>query len=277
MTKKNALCLLTTGALMASMVAPAFALGGSSSSGSTTSNNSGSSSSGSSSSSTAMSVDKKLDYNTVVNMPTIDVTMTNNNSVVINPYRLAYVIDPKDPDTTDNKSVITATNLITSKSNAPLNVAVTLTSSAPDTVTWATDLIENATTPPTDRQIALDFMLQGVADADAAESATWSPDKDEADGSFGANTADATAAVSAAGATAKARDIFLDGSEQTFGVDEYYYVMAPAADADTPTYAAFKLVGDASETSGEDAWTAADKISVSTAFTFTMLPNVVTP
>lgn len=266
MTKKNAISLLMSGALMASMVTPAFALGG----GSKPAANGGGSTTGSS---TATSVTKSMDYQTLINMPTIDIEMTSNNSVIVNPYRLSYVVDPTDTTADPSTdSIITSTNFITSKSNAPISVGVTINSTAPEGVDWATALIGDKNTPD-QRQVALALQLKAVTDI--TEEPTWDEAASTNTGSFG-SAKTAADAVEAAADDATAADIFLSNEAQSLGTEEgsYYYVMKPAAE-DTPTYAAFHLVGDCSQTSGTAAWTGAEQIKVSTAFTFTMLPNVI--
>lgn len=218
----------------------------------------------------ATSVEASLDFETTLNAPTISVELTSNNAIIMNPYGLTFVDPVTENDST--AGMATAVNIITSTTLAPLDVDVTVTSSAPDTVTWASSAIANTST---EKEVYMQFAMQYAADDDVTAPA-WAGTAGGASGSWTAltysGTATAPAANTLAAATNKAKLITLDGTAITEGEDTYYYVMAAAADADSPVYAAFKLCGTLNQKAAEP-WTAADAITASVAFTF----NVMSP
>lgn len=275
MMKKHWMSLLLSGALMASMATPAFAIVKPTSSGSGSSSGSNSGSNTVSSTTGALDQKTNLDYQIVMNMPTVDVTVSSNNAVVLNPYKLSYT--PAEGKDAVSDTVVTAVNTIVSNTKAPVDVDVTITSEAKGSAAFAKDF--NTIKTATDRQVAMGFCLWGVDTVAAAEAMTaddWGTPIATQTGSFSAKTSSMTRAdaIKAAASDAKAQDIILEGGEQALGEDSYYYVMAPAED-NKPTCAAFKLIGQCTTTSGTDAWTAADTVTVSAAFTFTVLPNEV--
>lgn len=209
----------------------------------------------------AISSESALEYAPELQIPTIEVELTANSAIVMNPYGLTYINPVTEEE--DTASLVTAVNAITNRTLAPLDVDVTVTSSAPETVAWGSSTVASSTS----KEIFLQFALEAT-DSDATDTAisvaSWS-------------ATSATDMISKSKlATAKAALVTLDGSEQIQGEDSNYFVMAaatPGATADAevePTYAHFQLVGDLAQKS-EDPWTEEDIINVSVAFTFNMM------
>lgn len=239
----------------------AFALPGGGSTGGSTGGNTGGNTGGSTNTPTAgaTTVSQSMDYDTVLQAPTIEVELTANNAIVMNPYGLTFTNPLDGEDSTD--SIATAVNVITSKTLAPLDVDVTVTSQAPEGVSWGSSSVAAST----DKEVFLQLALEAAAD-DAVDSAVTT-----VGGSWTATTA-ANMVVKNNLATAKAELIVLDGTTQAYGEDEYFFIIAPAEDADTPAYAHFQLVGDLA-TKSDTPWTAADAVDVSVAFTFNIMSN----
>lgn len=210
----------------------------------------------------ATKVEKSLDYTASLEAPTIEVELTSNGAIIMNPYGLTFTDPVSENDSAS--SIATAVNIITSKTLAPLDVDVTITSSAPEGVTWA-----DATTDASeDKEVFLQFALQAVA-SDDISTPTWAGAGGISGGTWTATTAMTTKSNLA---SAKAALITLNGTTQAEGEDANYFVMPAAADADNPVYAAFKLCGDLA-TKAETPWTAADTVTASVAFTFNIMSN----
>lgn len=210
----------------------------------------------------AISTENSLDYEVELQVPTIEVELTANTAIVMNPYGLTFINPVTNEE--DTASLVTAVNVITSRTLVPLDVDVTVTSSAPDTVTWASSSAADTTNS---KDVFLEFYLEAASDDDTTtplSTASWTA------------TSAADMLKKSKLATAKAAKITLDGSEQAMGEDDNYFVM-PAATPGTndevePTYAHFQLLGDLA-TKSEEAWSEEDVITTSVAFTFNMMTD----
>ena len=197
------------------------------------------------------------------NVPTIKVTTPNAGAVVVNPYKLTYVVDVGDDaddpsdDTTSTNQIISAVQYIKSESDVPLKVNVTATGKTEGEAVFATTTTVG-NTKLTNKSAFVYFQIKGATAAKDSGADTVSiTDPDW--GTFSAT--DAGTIVLGAKAVTKNNTVTLAAATEV--ADE-----AGTGTVTIPSVAAFRLNGDA-VTSPTKAWTGADKVSATLAFTFT--------
>lgn len=198
------------------------------------------------------------------NVPTIKVTIPAGGAVVVNPYKLAYIVDVGDDaddpsdDTTSTSQIISATQYIKSESDVPLKVNVSVTGKTEGEAVFSTASVAS-NTKLTTKSAFVYFQIKG-ATAAKSDSDDTIVITDPADwGTFSAT--DAGTVVLATKAVAKANVVTLAAATEVANTAGDDTVVVPAV-------AAFRLNGDA-VASPAKGWTATDKISATVAFTFT--------
>lgn len=200
-----------------------------------------------------------------INTATIKVTVPTTGSVVLNPYQLAYDLEGEEGDgtNTSNSQIISATQYIKSESDVKLNVSVGVTgvtSDAKNVLLSATDLKDNDTAakPVTTKSVFLyyEMLPATAAKADGSDDVTITDPEWAA-----AYSKDAASQILVGTKTVnKANMITLNAATKVAGETEGTEVTLPAV-------AAFHLAGN-SVSAPATAWAAADKVTVTVAYTF---------
>lgn len=170
--------------------------------------------------------------------PTVSVTVPASATFVVNPYKMS-VQNAAGDDVTDQ--VVAATQYVTNLSDVPLTVDVTVTGTTEGNAAFATSSTQGSRAPTTNSVFL--YAEFGAATAnDGSADPTW--------GTAYSTTATNQVLVGARATSKK-------------GVAKL-----AATDGSAANYLAYKLAGDAAS-APTTAWTDADKVKVSVAFTFT--------
>ena len=175
-------------------------------------------------------------------VPTINVTVPATGTVTINPYGLEVTVD--SVKVTDQ--IISGVTYLESTTLTALRVSATVTGTQNGNAKLATATTQGAKAPTTN-SVFLYMEIGKATKKDGSGDPTWATAYD----SKAANQV-----LVSAKATTKADVVTMDKS----------------ADGTAATYAAFRLAGDAASAPAT-AWTTADTVDVTIAFTF--LPTVV--
>lgn len=217
MKLKKLACAALTGALALSLSVPAFA---------------------------DETLSQSTEYTGSMSVPTINITVPTEGTVVLNPYKLA--VGASGSEVTDQ--VINATSYIENGSNVALNVSATVTGKLPTgkkDVTFATTTTQNASKPLTTNSIFMYFEIAPTTannvEPDWLESYVAKPAADQ----------EVKQILVAAKATT-VNNILTLGAKTDSG----------------STFAAYHLTGDA-VSAPTRAWAEDDNVSATVAFTFT--------
>ncbi len=185
-----------------------------------------------------------LTLKAVLNLPTIDVTISGVSNIIVNPYKQSYTISAGPPAVNSTEPVISVPALITSNSTIAMDIAATPTATNNPNVTLAT----NSAAADGDGKIMFLFLeLRKATDADGTlESGTWT-----APASFNAD--EATTALVQYDSAPKAATLQI-----------------PAKSGANSSYAAFKFNGNCGRpAAGQPGWDASvDAITLNVVFTF---------
>lgn len=220
-----------------------------------------------------------VDYESVVQAPTISVEITDNGAIILNPYMMAYE-DPfteKMVSAADSTSVATATNFIINSTLAPVSVAVTVSGKASDGSKAKLVNASAAKNTSAEKEVFLQFAMQGANVTDPEDftktELTWNT-AGGTSGWKGTTAANWGKKIEVAKNSNKAELITVGTEPVKKGFDATYYIMAANTidekEEEHPSYAAFKLVGDMS-TQSTTPWTEDDGVNVTVAFTFTIV------
>lgn len=184
------------------------------------------------------------EYEGSMNVPTINITVPDSGTVVLNPYKLSYT--PAGGTATTDQ-IISATQYIENASDVALNVSATVTGTLPTgkkDVTFATASTQNASKPLTTNSIFMYFEIgpaaSGTAEADWPEGYVAKPAADQ-----------------------EVKQILVAAKATTAN-----NIMTLAAGDTTHTFAAYRLTGDI-VSAPTRAWADDDSVSATVAFTFT--------
>lgn len=222
MKLKNLACAALAGALALSLSAPAFA---------------------------AEELSQSTEYEGSMSVPTINITVPDSGTVVLNPYKLS--VTPQGGSATTDQ-IINATSHITNASNVALNVSATVTGKLPTgkkDVTFATATTNNPAKPLTTNAIFMYFEI-GPAASDTAE-ASWPEGY-----------------VAKPAADQEVKQILVKSGATTVNNLLTLESGVNASGSAAPTYAAYRLTGDI-VSAPTRAWAEDDNVSASVAFTFT--------
>ena len=167
---KKLASLLIAGVMVLSMAMPVFALddlvGGSSSSTDTSSSSSSAAATTSTGSNQSSDLSRSMKFTGTTNVPTINVDMATDASIVLNPYGLTVTFN--EAETTD--PFLSSTVLITNRSNCPLDVSGSFTPS----VAGGAKLVDSAANAnkgtqakPADKNVFLAVVMGNVANESA--------------------------------------------------------------------------------------------------------------
>lgn len=183
--------------------------------------------------------------------PTISISVPANASVILNPYKMSVDLTPDDTDddVTSNAQIISATNYIKNKTDVALSVSATVTGKAAGEAVFATASTQTGKAVTTKSA----FVYLEVIDAGAGEDGDATEPAD-------ALTDDSWKAYDA-----KAANQILLAAK---AVNKANMLTVPAVAEDASSFIAYRLAGDAAS-SPTKAWTSADTVSATIAFTFT--------
>ena len=169
---------------------------------------------------------------------TISVVVPATGKVIVNPYQMEVDIsEDQDGSELVQDQIISATQQIANTGEVPLNVSIAVTGTVAGQAKLATS---TWTTEPTTNTVFMYFEI--LPNGDGTADPAWA-------GSYDKTKTDSQIIVATSAKTVK----------DMFTLDE--------KDGDN-YYAAFHLAGEAASTP-VTAWTAADKVDVAVAFTFT--------
>ena len=176
-------------------------------------------------------------YEGELKAPTIKISVPDSGKVILNPYKMTFT--PAGGDETSDQ-IVSAPLYIASATDVALTVDATVTGTAPTGVTFATATTQG-TKAVTTKSVFMFFEIKTATDGSTSPFTT-------------ASTYDSKSTsqilVSAKAASKK-------------GV-----ITLPATDGTNATYAAYRLTGDLAS-SPVEAWTDADAVTATVAFTFT--------
>ena len=192
-----------------------------------------------------------VELTSVVNVPTIALTVPTSGQIILNPYKLDYKYDPASTtETAKNDSVLSKPMHIVNSTKSPIDVNYVVTAAPEGTVKLVATAPTAATTA---KEVLLQFKIEAVTDNTV-------------------ETFDAATAAQNIAPTGSATDATLTSTAAT--------AVTLAASDDTATGAKkavlFGFAGTAAEKPTE-AWTAEDAITGSIAFTFKPVAKTVTP
>lgn len=108
------------------------------------------------------------------NLPTIKISVPDNGKVVLNPYKLDYVIDET---TTKDDQIISTPQFVVNESSLGLKVSASVLGTAGGSVTFASSSLASDTTT-TDKKVYLTVEMQ--ATTDGTTEPTWAPANEKA-------------------------------------------------------------------------------------------------
>lgn len=203
----------------------------------------------------AFAADTDLEQSTEISgttqTPTISISVPATGAVVLNPYKMSVDVSAaQDGSDMVTNQIISATNYIKNKTDVALAVSATVTGKTAGEAVFATATTQGGTKAVTTKSafVYLEVIDAGAGDDDAATEPTTAP----TDASWKAYDAKAVNQVLLA---AKA-------------VTKANMLTVPAVADGASSFIAFRLAGDAAS-SPTKAWTSADTVSATIAFTFT--------
>lgn len=183
--------------------------------------------------------------------PTISITVPVGGDVILNPYKMSVdVSEAQDGSDVVNTQIISAPEYIKNKTDVALSISATVTGKVAGEAVFATASTQGGTRPVTTKSA---FVYLEVIDAGAG---------DDADA-----TAPTTVPTDAdwAAYDAKAANQILLAAK---AVSKANMLTVPAVADASSSFIAYRLAGDAAS-SPTKAWTPADTVSATIAFTFT--------
>lgn len=185
--------------------------------------------------------------------PTISISVPATGAVVLNPYKMTVDLTPDDTsdDVTSDAQIISANSYIKNKTDVALTVSATVTGKTAGEAVFATATTQGGTKAVTTKSafVYLEVVNAGAGDdADATEpttAPTWGTAYD-----------------------AKAANQVLLAAK---AVTKANMLTVPAVADGSSSFIAYRLAGDAAS-SPTKAWTSADTVSATIAFTF--IPTV---
>lgn len=202
----------------------------------------------------AFAADTDLEQSTEITgttqTPTISISVPATGAVVLNPYKMSVDLsEDQDGSEVVTNQIISATNYIKNKTDVALAVSATVTGKVAGEAVFATATTQGTKAVTTKSA----FVYLEVIDTGAGED--------------GDATAPATAPTDASWKAydAKAVNQVLLSAK---AVTKANMLTVPAVAADNSSFIAFRLAGDAASAPTK-AWTSADTVSATIAFTFT--------
>ena len=183
--------------------------------------------------------------------PTISISVPSSGDVILNPYKMSVDVSA-DQDGSDvvNTQIISAPEYIKNKTDVALSISATVTGKVAGEAVFATASTQGGTRPVTTKSA---FVYLEVIDAGAGDDAdSTEPTTALTDASWKAYDAKA------------ANQILLAAK----AVSKANMLTVPAVADASSSFIAYRLAGDAAS-SPTKAWTEADTVSATIAFTFT--------
>lgn len=204
----------------------------------------------------AFAADTDLEQSTEISgttqVPTISISVPATGSIVLNPYKMSVDIsEDQDGSQEVNTQIISANSYIKNKTDVALTVSATVTGKTAGEAVFATATTQGTKAVTTKSA----FVYLEVVNAGAGD-----------DGDATAPTAEPT--WSSAYDSKAANQVLLSAK----AVTKANMLTVPAVAEDSSSFIAYRLAGDAAS-SPTKAWTGADTVSATIAFTFT--PTVV--